>query len=274
MAIIAISRGSMELGQGLAEKVASRLGCPCVDREIIVEAAHRLGVSQETMTQKMERVPSFWERLTFERKAYVVAMQAALAEHVLQGDFVYHSWAGHMLLRGIPVLRLRIIAPLEQRVQLLVERQSLSREQALSLVQRADEERARWTRFIYGIDWTDPSEYDAVLNLSAMSIDTACDSAVTMARRPEFSLQWVRDRLESFALAARTRLVLALHPATRLLDLEVTAEGERVTITCVAAQSALTAAMERTLEEELRTVTTSVSGVKEVKLSIRPVPST
>ena len=273
MAIIAISRGSMELGQGLAEKLAMALGCPCIDREIIVEAAHQMGVSQETMTSKMERVPSFWERLTSERTAYVIAMQAALAEHVLKGDFVYHSWAGHILLRDLPVLRLRIIAPLELRVQRVMERRDLSREQALSLVLKVDAERARWTRFIYGVDWTDPSGYDAVLNLATMSVDAACDAAVAIARRPDFSLQRRTGRLQSFALAARARLVLAVHPSTRILDLEVTAEDAVVTITCVATQAALTASMERALEDELRTVVMGVSGVKDVKLVIGPVPS-
>jgi hypothetical protein len=39
-------------------------------------------------------------------------MQAALADHVLKGDFVYHSWAGHLLLKGVPaMLEVRTVAP-------------------------------------------------------------------------------------------------------------------------------------------------------------------
>ena len=273
MAIITISRGSMELGQGLAAQLAATLGCPCIEREIIVEAAQKMGVSQDLMVKKLEQVPSFWQRLTSERKAYMLAMQAVLAEHVLQGDFVYHSWAGHMLLREIPVLRIRIIAPLDIRVPLVMERQQLNREQALALVLKLDEDRARWTRFIYGIDWTDPLHYDAVLNLATMNVDAACDAVVAMARRPDFSLQRARDKLESFAVAARARLALALHPATRILDLEVKADKGVVTVYCVAEQTAISASVERALENELRTVVTGIGGVKEVKLTIRPVPA-
>ena len=112
MAIITVSRGSMALGRRLAESLAAALGCPCIGREVVVQAAHRLGVSQDVVNRKMEQVPTYWERLTSDRKVYMMAMQSALMDQVTKGDFVYHSWAGQMLLSEIPALRVRVVAPL------------------------------------------------------------------------------------------------------------------------------------------------------------------
>ncbi len=91
MPLIIISRGSMSGGQALAECLAGALGSPCVGREIVVEAAARLGVPQQLLSEKLEKGPSFWQRLTMERRLYVAAVQAALAEHAARGDLIYHG---------------------------------------------------------------------------------------------------------------------------------------------------------------------------------------
>ncbi len=270
MAIITISRGSMKLGQELAEKAALSLGCLCIGRELVAEAAQKLGVSKELMDGKMENVPTVWERLTSDRKVYIMAMQSALMDYLLKGDFVYHSWAGHMLFRDIPVLRVRVIAPMEMRVSYAMEQGGISRERAVALINKADEDRARWTRFIYGIDWTDASSYDIVLNLGVMTLDTACDSLVAMANRPEFSLQPVRNKLPDLALAARIRMALASQPSTRALDLEVKAYQGVVSIAGTAEPVSLSTAIKQTFEAELRAVVMRVPGVTDLKLEIQP----
>jgi cytidylate kinase len=269
MAIITISRGSMRLGQELAEKVAGMLGCPCIGRELVAEAAQKLGVAKEIVDRKMESVPSVWERLTSDRKVYVMAMQAALSDHLLKGDFVYHSWAGHMLLRDLLVLRVRVIAPINMRITSAMEQEDIPRERAIAHIHKVDEDRTRWTRFIYGIDWTDPALYDIVLNLGVMTMDTACESVAAMAKRPEFSLQPLRDRLPDFALAAKVRMALAAHPSTKALDLEVKAEKGVVSASGTVELASLSTAIDRSLERELRSVITSVPGVKDLMLEIR-----
>jgi len=108
MAIITISRGSMSGGEALAECLHQRLGYPVLGREVLVEAAAKLGVPEETLTQKFEKSPGLWSRLTESRRLYLVAIQAAIAEHAASGNLIYHGRAGHMLLHGVPnVLRVR-----------------------------------------------------------------------------------------------------------------------------------------------------------------------
>ncbi len=163
------------------------------------------------------------------------------------------------------------MAPLEVRIPLAMERQHLSRERAIEYIRKVDEDRARWTRFVYGIDWADPALYDVVLNLGVTSLETACAVVKAMAGRPEFSLESVREKLPDFGLAARVRVALGSHPSTRALDLEVNAVKGTVTVSGTAEQASISDAMERAFENELRAVVLGVNGVTDVKLMIHPV---
>lgn len=271
MPIITISRGSMSGGKDLAECISASLGCPCIGREILIEAASNLGVPQQILAKKMEKSPRLWDRLTLERRIYVVAVQAALAEHVLAGDLVYHGLAGHMLLRDLPcVLRIRLIAPLEVRIRTVMERQKLSRQTAEHYIHDVDEERLRWSKFIYDVDMTDSRLYDLMINLEGMSISTACSAVLDILKKPEFAVtDSVRKRLADFALACRVKVAFATHPASRGLDLQVTSDEGIVSVVGEVPQPIMLTHASSRWEQELTQIVESVEGVERVALSIR-----
>jgi cytidylate kinase len=272
MPIITISRGSMSGGKDLAQCVSSALGSPCIGREILVDAATKLGVPENVLAKKMEKGPGLWDRLTLERRIYVVAVQAALAEYVQTGDLVYHGLAGHMLLRGLPaVLRLRLIAPLEVRVRTVMERQGLTRQAAEQYINDVDDNRVRWTRFMYDVDVRDSRLYDLTINLEVMSIEAACCAILEVAKQPEFAVtESVRARLVDFALSCRVKVALATHPASRGLDLDVTAEKGVVSIFGEVPQPIMLTHASSRWEQELTQIAKGVEGVQRVELSIRP----
>ena len=270
MPIITISRGTMSGGKALAECLAATLGCSCIAREVLVEGAAKLGVSEEFLRERLERAPGLWERLTAERKTYALATQAALAEQIARGEAVYHGLAGHLLLREIPeVLRVRLIAPVEARVKALMEQRGMTREDAERFIMQVDSHRVRWTRLMYNADIDDPRLYDLVINLEKTSIESGCDVVLTLARRPEFTIDdTARTRLGDFALTCRVRLALAVQPATRGLDLNVTARAGAVTLTgTVPKPDMLTHASDR-WTREIREVVEGVAGVKRVVLDV------
>lgn len=273
MSIVTISRGTMSGGAALAECAARALGSPCLAREVLVSAATALGVSEQFLKERMERAPGLWERLGAERRTYALAVKAALAEHVSSGNAVYHGLAGHLLLRDIPqVLRLRLIAPPESRVHALMEQRGMTEDAAERFIAEVDQHRAQWTRFMYDADIEDPRLYDVVINLDKTSIDSACALVVTMARRPEFAIDdAARAGLADFALACRVRLALAIQPASRGLEMDVTARSGVVTLSGqVPKPNMLTHASDR-WAGELRKVAEEVPGVKEVLLDVNLV---
>lgn len=273
MPIITISRGTMSGGKALAECVAAALGCSCIAREVLVEGAAKLGVSEELLRERMERSPGLWDRLTAERRTYVLACQAALAEHATGSDFVYHGLAGNLLLRDIPeVLRVRLIAPVEVRVRALREQRGMAREEAEKYIAEVDQHRSRWTRLMYDAEIGNPALYDLVLNLERASLESACSAVVAMAKRREFTMDdAARARCADFALASRVRLALDLHPSGRGLGLEVKAREGVVTLAGRLPQAQMMAHASERWIGELRRVAEGVEGTKQVVVDISVV---
>jgi cytidylate kinase len=209
VAIITISRGTLSGGRAVAECLAETLGYPCVGREILQQAAQALGASEETVRRKLETPPGRLALLTQERQRYLLAVQAALAEHVARGDLVYHGLAGQFLLRGLPgVLRVRLIAPPEMRIRALVAaHHATSQKAAARFIRNVDRDRKRWVRLMYGADVTSPSLYDLTINLRAIALETVCDVVAQLVRQPHYEITHAaRGMLESFAAESRERL--------------------------------------------------------------------
>ena len=79
-------------------------------------------------------------------------------KHFQKDNVVYHGLAGHFFVRGIShVLKVRIIADLEERIRLEMEREGISEKEALHILKKDDKERKKWSKHLYGIDTWDPS---------------------------------------------------------------------------------------------------------------------
>lgn len=232
MSVITISRGTFSGGKMLAECLAERLGYRCINRDVIVERAAANGVSQDELKRALDKPPTFLERFQHKKYIYLVLFQAALVEEVRTGKAVYHGNAGHLLLKGgTPILRTRIIAPLEFRLAMAQKRLKLSRSRALAYIQKVDQARRKWTQYLYGVDWGDPSLYDLVLNLEYISVPEACEIIVaTVKQRCFVFTPECRAFMSDLVLASRARAALAVNPATAHLEVEVVAHQGAVRI--------------------------------------------
>ncbi len=260
MSVITISRGPFSGGEMLAECLSHELGFRCIDREVIVERAAAHGVSQEELRAALEKPPTLIEWLQHRKYLYLVLIQAALIEEVRSGKAVYHGNAGHLLLQnGPPLLRVRIIAPVQFRVQLAQDRLKLTADEALDYIARADQDRRKWTQYLYGIDWSDPANYDVVLNLESIDIAGACHTVATLARRQSFEVTpaW-QAAMDDLALASQVRTELAFNEATAHMEVGVIAKERAVHI--AGSVSNLWEV------EQVRLIAASVRGVQSVNL--------
>jgi aspartate/methionine/tyrosine aminotransferase len=61
------------------------------------------------------------------------------------------------------------------RVAMVQERLKMNESEALAYIQKMDQDRQRWSQYLYGVDWGDPFLYDLVLNLERLDIPQACE---------------------------------------------------------------------------------------------------
>lgn len=274
MAIITISRGSMSGGMAFAECLAKALGYPSLAREVLVQAAGKLGVSEEQLRGKIEKSARFWERMTSDRRIYLIALQSALADASVGGDLVYHGHAGHLLLKDLPnVLRVRLIAPMSARIREVMERQGLNYGSARDYIRLVDEERVRWTKFVYGLDWRDPQNYDIVINLGNIEIGTACAMVAAAVKLPAFATtEEVRKWLRDYALACKIKVALAANSKWRSIKFDVRADDGKVEVFGEVATGGVLIRQAGPSEEEVQTIAKAVEGVKEVVVNLRRFP--
>ncbi|SPD72598.1 conserved hypothetical protein [uncultured Desulfobacterium sp.] len=232
MAIVTISRGTKSGGEALAKRVAEKLGVPAISREVLQEAATHFGVSEVIVGEQLEKTKGLIYGPSSERYLYLAAIQLALAERASKGPFVYYGHAGHLLLKGVPqVLKVRVITPLIRRAQIMMETQKISLEEAKKSIEKMDESRIKWTRFLYNVDWRDPALYDMVFNLDYLGIETASEIIVFALNQPEFKESPdSQNILEDFFLASKIKVELATSEKTKGLVLDVTARDGAVNI--------------------------------------------
>ncbi len=80
-------------------------------------------------------------------------------------------------------LHLRLVAPLEQRVEAAIKRLNLDKDAARKHVRQADDDRAEYLRYVHGIDSTDAVHYDLVINTRGISIDDSVDLIMSIVGR-------------------------------------------------------------------------------------------
>lgn len=261
MPIITMSRGSMSGGKALAEMVAEKLNCNnIVSREVLLKASEEYGVTEQELTDAMQKPPRFLERSAVNpRRLYLTLIRAVLLDYASKGCLVYHGNAGHFLLKDVNwVLKVRLIATLGQRIAAVQKTMNLDCYEATHYIKKVDEDRNRWTRFLYNEDWSDPAHFDIVVNLRTMSLETASNLIDGMTKFPEFrrTEERVKD-VKNKALAAKVQAALELNPKTRGLDLEISAGDTRVLLA-----GKIEHANHRSL---ILQVAGGVSGVSEVK---------
>jgi cytidylate kinase len=260
----------MSGGAALAQSLAKKLGYSCLTREVIVAEAERIMSPTHDRPLSAKIAIGAWERLTIDRCLYFAAVQSALVSACLSGNLVYHGHSGHLLLKEVPaVLKIRLIAPLAMRIRTVMEHQGLDYETARDYISNVDRERARWTKFVYGVDWMDPLNYDLVINLADVDVETACAMVATVVQRqPWADTELLKKKLADFALACRVKLALAESPECRAICFNTIAHEGKVEILGEVGGSGSLLRRSGPNEEKLRAVAEKIEGVKEVKVNL------
>ncbi len=185
MAIITISR---EMGSGgipIVHQVAEELGYTLVDGDVIRNAAEDYDLSQEALHQIDEKPPAFVENLDRQIELNMNRIQLIVLEQALQGDVVIYGRGGQDLLPDVTsAFRVRIIAPFEERVERWAQREWIDPDLARSLVRKSDQQRAGFIKYYFDRNWTNPIEYDMVINTIRISNETAVKLIIEAIKDP------------------------------------------------------------------------------------------
>ena len=187
MGIVTISRGSYSRGIEIAEKLAKKLGYECISREVLLEASKEFNIPEVRLVHAIEDAPSIFDHIKDGKRRYVAFIREAFLEYIQKDNIVYHGFAGHFFTKEIPnILKVRIIANMDFRVKVVMERENISEEKARKLLYKIDVERRKWSMYLYGIDTNTTELYDVILHIDCLQVDGAVDFIYDLAKRPCF----------------------------------------------------------------------------------------
>jgi cytidylate kinase len=271
MSVIAISRGSLYATKKVAEGLKARLGYRIISREEVIDAAKRYGIEETGLSEKdiMElHPPGYWHKHSDERMHYLTCFKTALLDFAVKGSIIYHGNLAHILLNEVPfVLRVRINAPLGDRVKPLMEKDGISKEEAIEKIKDMDNRRRLWTQFLYDAEIIDPIFFDLVLNLERISINDAIEMVVTeVAKEPFQPTEESLKVLKDLQLVSIAKTYLLRSTKTKTLDLNVDADSSTGK---VIVSGSLPPDANQTREADILSVLSGIESVKNVEVKVK-----
>lgn len=174
MTVVTISRQLGSLGCEVARAIAERLQFRVVYREIINEAARRAGMPDLALHTIDELGLLGMKPTLQEQHAYHRALVQVMNELADEGRYVIVGRAGQAILHGrAGALHVRVISPMNLRIERLMQEHSISVEAAKAQIEASDRSRRAFLKRFYASDWDSPELYDVVINTEKIDPETA-----------------------------------------------------------------------------------------------------
>ena len=213
MTVVAMTREMGSLGKDVAAGLAERLGLKVVHHELIEHhLAERLGAPESTVHRFLEGDASLFERWKIDSKRLSRYTAEEILDLAAQGGVVIRGWGAPSLLRPIRhVLRVRVCAPMELRVERLMARLDIGDARlARREIERSDAAHASMMQHFFGTGWERPELYDLVLNTERVSVAACVEQLQQLVQRPEFQeTENSKAVLQDNLVEARIRSALA-----------------------------------------------------------------
>jgi cytidylate kinase len=198
MRAVTISREYGSGGGEIASRLAAKLGWRLVDHEIIVQVAHELDISVEEAESRDESAQSTVSLILNSMRAvnpamfsvtpvpvesdeqmYREALTRVVEAAAATGNVVIVGRASQVLLADYrDILHVRVVAPLEKRVEYVMRREALKKEDARSRIQLKDRDRQRYLQSEYHHRPDEAQLYDLVINTGVLDLDSAVNLIV------------------------------------------------------------------------------------------------
>lgn len=233
MPIITMSR---EMGTGayqIAREVAKKLRYTLIDGAKIAELAPQYGLAPEALARIDEKPPSYITAEDRLHASYLNTVELILLDFVKKGNVIIYGRGGQDLIPALRnVLRVRFIAPFDERVENFAEREWIDPDLARELIRKSDHQRGGFIHFYFNRDWNDSLGYDLVCNTARLSQSAIVESIVAAAKDPKLKAAEAEANvmLEDIILSKRVATELLKSPGVTNMHFKVEAQDGEITL--------------------------------------------
>jgi len=179
--VITVSREHGSGGGIVAKKLAETLGYQFFHSALVDRIAESLNVDRsiiESVDEKVQKRVDTWLTSLFDSKYifpsnYLQALSRVLGTIADCGEAVVVGRGGYRILPRQRSFNVRIVAPLEFRVENTALWRKIPREQALERVLAIDAHRRAFVKQHFNVEYVDPVYFDLVVNTEAIGVEGA-----------------------------------------------------------------------------------------------------
>lgn len=187
---ITVSRETGAGGSEVARKVALQLGWDLLDKEIVDYLTEHYGtprslvesVDETHRTWFQEIVTSWITGLSFPETTYTHRLGRLFLTAARHRNIVIVGRGARFFLPRERGFSVRIIAPLEFRVEQTMLQRGISEQEARDFVAKSDRGREAYIREHFHNNATDPHQYDCVVNVETLNQSEAVQLITDAAR--------------------------------------------------------------------------------------------
>ena len=184
--IVTFSREKGSGGSSVAKQVAEALGFVLFDSEIVDHVARSASVDRAVvmhLDERSQRSIKEWtdrviHRQNFSSQDYMAHLTRTILTIGEKGRAVIIGRGAHLLLPVERCFRVRVIAPLEVRIERLAAGTGIGRLEAEILIAETDKQRAHYIDENFRQSDANPLLYDLVINTGAIALETAAELVV------------------------------------------------------------------------------------------------
>jgi len=182
-----ISREKGAGGSAVGQLAGKRLSWQVFDKDIVDAIAEKAQVRRELIESLDERDRATIQDAIVEllhpqpigMPGYLANLHEVLLTLGHQGDVVIVGRGAQYVLPSQFGLRVRMVAPVEVRVQRIATREKLSLKAAQVVVEKSDRNRARLARRQFGQNAGDPLNQDVTINTAEVTVEAATEVVVS-----------------------------------------------------------------------------------------------
>lgn len=259
MPVITLTQEMGSLAKDVAERVAELGGLSVMRNEVMNNVAERMHVPASLVRRVREGKAGLVERLTTDKQQFALYTEEEILHQAERGKVVMRGWGATCVLRSVPhVVRVRVTRPFEARVRWVMnDLETDNRASAEAEIRRSDAAHASRMHATYGVTWGDPLLYDLVVNTDRLSVESAAQLILQLARSPEFrETPESLATLHGLALSAKVRAALKANASTQQTDVQIESRDGRVVLGGIVVNEHE--------KEEAERIATTVAGVGQV----------
>ena len=227
MTSIIISSDIMVTCPEIGQKVAAAMNLELLGPSVLAEIAQEHQVQESELKKALD--PNAYRRLSSKNRSQLLAfIQCATLERLAKKGAVCVGLGAHLYVRDVShVLTINLLHGTTYRARAMSEAGNVSVERASLLVKKEDALRACWSVDCFGVDETDASHYDMVINIEKLEHEQLVGIIKDMAGYRKFQpMSYSKQCLNNLLIASRIRSkVLPGYPNAR-----VEFDGERAMV--------------------------------------------